>query len=153
MKGILSILILLVFVEFSFAQTDSITNKSLEYKTYTIAEVMPSWKGCETIENESQRSSCTYERIMNYLTGEIKYPESAKEKEVQGKVYVKFIIDETGKIVNPTILRGVSPELDVEAIRVVSGMPEWNPGMNKNIPVAVQYLLPIYFTLNQGNKY
>lgn len=146
MKHPIFLCVSLLIFQFVSAQTDTIQPKK---NLFTIVEKMPSWKGCELIENESQKSSCTYEKIMDYLTGEMKYPESAKEQGVQGKVYVNFVIDETGKVTNPAILRGVSPELDAEAIRVVSMMPSWNPGMNKGLPVPVQYLLPIYFTLKE----
>ncbi len=85
--------------------------------------------------------------LMNYLTKNVKYPKAAMEDSIQGRVIVQFVISKTGKVTNPSIMRSVSPELDAEAIRVVSSMPLWTPGEQKGVPVNVQFTLPIQFRL------
>ncbi len=75
------------------------------------------------------------------------YPSIPKENGVEGKVYVQFVIDETGKVINPVIAKGVDPYLDAEAIRVVSLFPKWKPGKQRDIPVPVTFVLPINFNL------
>jgi len=85
--------------------------------------------------------------MMQYLAKNIKYPEEAMKTGAQGRVIVKFVVSSTGKISDITIERGVSPELDAEAIRVVGGMPDFTPGKIDGKPVSVWYVLPVSFKL------
>lgn len=85
--------------------------------------------------------------IQQYVADNLRYPAAAKEKGIEGKVYVRFVIDTTGKTVDPEIVRGVSPELDAEALRLVREMPTWQPGMQAGKPVRVSFTLPINFRL------
>jgi TonB family protein len=75
------------------------------------------------------------------------YPEIAKDNGVQGRVTLKFTIDENGRLCNIEKLRGVDPALDAEAIRVVSSSPEWTPGYLDGRPVRVTYTFPVIFQL------
>lgn len=75
------------------------------------------------------------------------YPISATEKGIQGNVVVQFVVEKNGMVTNPTILKGVSPELDAEALRVISSMPRWIPGRQGGRPVRVKYVIPITFRL------
>ena len=85
--------------------------------------------------------------LMNYLTKTVKYPKAAMRDSIQGRVIVQFVISKTGKVINPSIMRSVSPELDAEAVRVVNSMPLWTPGEQKGVPVNVKFTLPIQFRL------
>ena len=85
--------------------------------------------------------------LMDYLKKNIQYPEAAKKAGVQGRVILQFVVDKDGSIDNVSVLRGVNPDLDKEAIRVVSNMPNWKPGMQKGKPVSVKYTVPIAFSL------
>ncbi len=85
--------------------------------------------------------------LMDYLKKNIQYPEAAKKAGVQGRVILQFVVDKDGSIDNVSVLRGVNPDLDKEAIRVVSHMPNWKPGMQKGKPVKVKYTVPIAFSL------
>ena len=149
MKISIAVFFIITSLQIAFSQTESIPSAK---NIFSIVEKMPSWKGCESIEREAERSACTYEYVMNYLLEEIKYPAVAKANKKEGQVFIKFIIDENGIITVPEIVRGVSPEIDAEALRVVTAMPAWNPGMEKEQPVAVQYILPISFRLNDNSK-
>ncbi|MCX7954848.1 MAG: energy transducer TonB [Bacteroidales bacterium] len=86
--------------------------------------------------------------MMQWIAKNIKYPEIAKENNIQGKVFVQFIIDKDGQVKNVEVVRGVDPVLDREAVRVVSSMPQWKPGKQRGKPVKVQFQLPINFRLN-----
>lgn len=88
---------------------------------------------------------------LRFFGENIKYPAEAQEKGIQGRVIVQFIIEKDGTISNPQVVRGVSPDLDGEAIRVVSIMPKWKPGMQKGQPVRVKFTAPIAFRLNKGD--
>lgn len=82
-----------------------------------------------------------------YLAQHIRYPEEAVKNGIEGIVYVQFVVDKDGKIVEPKVVQGVCPELDAEALRVVSGMPAWKPGMQRGKPVRVSFTLPVIFKL------
>jgi TonB family protein len=85
--------------------------------------------------------------LRKYIANNVNYPEEAQEKEVQGKVYVTFVVAKDGSIANCEIARGVDPLLDQEALRVVNGLPIWKPGKQRGKAVNVQYTVPINFVL------
>ncbi|MBQ2373259.1 MAG: energy transducer TonB [Bacteroidales bacterium] len=83
----------------------------------------------------------------------IKYPESAIRNGVQGKVMVDFIIDKDGKVTDVRVIRGVDPELDEEAVRVISASPKWKPGRVKGNKVRTSVTIPVEFRLaKKGSK-
>lgn len=71
------------------------------------------------------------EGLMRYLAKNIKYPVDAQKSKTQGRVVVQIIVDKEGRVTSPRIAQSVSPSLDAEAIRVVTGMPRWEPGKIK----------------------
>lgn len=85
--------------------------------------------------------------MMAYLAKNIKYPEAAQKANVGGRVILQFMVDKEGAIKNIKVARGVSPELDAEAVRVVEGMPRWTPGTQGGKKVNVKYTIPILFKL------
>ena len=87
------------------------------------------------------------EAMANYVSNSVVYPEKAKADNVQGKVYVQFVVDTDGSIVEATVLHGVGGECDDEALRVVKSMPKWQPATFKGKPVRSKYVMPIYYTL------
>ena len=87
------------------------------------------------------------EALYKYMADNVKYPEKAKADGTEGRVIVTFVIEKDGSVTNAKVLRGVSEEIDAEALRVVSAMPKWKPGTQLGTPVRVQYNLPIYFKL------
>ena len=87
------------------------------------------------------------EALFKYISENVKYPEEAKKEKIQGKVFVQFVIDKTGKVTNAKIARGVGPSLDKEALRVVNAMDKWKPASKDGKPVNVQFTLPINFAL------
>lgn len=90
-----------------------------------------------------------YVKMMEFIQSKLIYPSIGIEIGAQGKCYVKFVIDENGKISNVKVVRGVPncPECDTEAIRVVKSMPEWIPGKIKGESVSSFFMLPIIFAL------
>lgn len=87
------------------------------------------------------------EALQRYLAQSVRYPVIAQENGIQGRVYIQFVINQNGEVTNATILRGVDPSLDREALRVVEAMPKWKPGKQRNRPVRVSYTVPINFVL------
>ena len=84
---------------------------------------------------------------MKFLGKNIKYPVSAQEAKIEGRVIVQFVVERDGSVSDVKVMRGVNPELDAEAIRVVSMMPNWIPGKQRGKAVAVKYTMPIMFRL------
>lgn len=85
--------------------------------------------------------------MMKWLSNNIRYPESAQQNGISGRVVVKFVVEKDGSIGNPTIVKGVDRDLDQEALRVVKRMPKWQPGKNNGQPVRSYFNLPVTFRL------
>lgn len=85
--------------------------------------------------------------LFEYLAKNIRYPESAEKAGIQGRVIATFVVMKDGSISNVKVVKSVSPELDTEALRVLSAMPNWTPGMQNGKAVNVKYTVPISFAL------
>lgn len=88
------------------------------------------------------------EALYKYLGESIKYPQLAKENNIEGKVYVTFVVEKDGSIANPRILRDIGGGCGNEAVRVVKAMPKWKAGKQRGKNVRVQFNLPVSFKLN-----
>ncbi len=106
----------------------------VEAEIFTVVEAMPEFPG-------------GMGKLMSYLGNNIKYPPFAKETNIQGRVFINFVVEPDGSISNVKVLRGIGGGCDEEAIRVVNSMPKWKPGMQRGKPVRVSYNLPVKFTL------
>jgi protein TonB len=84
---------------------------------------------------------------MKWLAKNMKYPQISQENGVQGRVIVQFVVNSDGSIVDATVVRGVDPYLDKEALRVIGMMPKWKPGMQRGKAVRVKFTLPVMFRL------
>ena len=107
---------------------------------YQMVEVMPEFPGGTA-------------KMMDYLSKNIKYPEEAKEKGISGRVFLSFVIEKDGAVSNVKVAKGIGKECDDEALRVVKAMPKWKPGLMKGKPVRVNYMLPIFFKLDESEAY
>lgn len=85
------------------------------------------------------------ENLMAYLSSKLKYPEDIQKQNIHGRVICSFVVGKDGSISNAQILKSVHPVLDREVLRVVNGMPNWQPGMLGGFPVYVRYTLPVTF--------
>jgi len=85
--------------------------------------------------------------LYKYISNSVKYPVIAQENGIQGKVYVKFVVNELGKVSNGEILRGVNISLNNEALRVINSLPKFKPGKQRGKPVKVFYNAVINFQL------
>ena len=87
--------------------------------------------------------------LSEFLQANVKYPDAAKQAGTSGRVTAQFVVDKDGTCQDFKVLRGVSPELDAEALRVLGLMPKWNPGKVDGQPVRVRYTVPITFINNK----
>ena len=85
--------------------------------------------------------------LNKYLAKNIVYPRKERKTGVEGRVIVRFVIDEDGMVDDVVVVQKVSPRLDAEAVRVISQMPQWKPGKQNGEPVKVYFTLPINFVL------
>ncbi|XZF15846.1 TonB family protein [Chitinophagaceae bacterium MMS25-I14] len=85
--------------------------------------------------------------LIGFLTSNIRYPDSARKHNIEGRVVIRFVVEKDGGISDATVIKGVHPVLDAEALRVVNSMPKWKPGVNKGKPVPVYFFLPVTFKL------
>lgn len=87
------------------------------------------------------------EALLRYIAKAVDYPMVAQENGIQGKVYINFVVNTNGQVSDATVVRGVDPSLDKEALRVVNSMPLWQPGRQSGKAVRVAYHVPISFVL------
>lgn len=87
------------------------------------------------------------EAFGKFLSTNIKYPAAAREQKIQGRVIITFVVERDGSLSNQRVVRGITGDLDNEALRVMKLSPQWKPGMQGNRPVRVQYSVPINFAL------
>jgi protein TonB len=84
----------------------------------------------------------------HYIYDNLKYPDKARKKNIQGKVLISFVIEKDGSLVDIKVLKGVASDIDAEAIRLIKESPKWKPGIQNGQPVRVQYSMPIDFSLD-----
>jgi periplasmic protein TonB len=85
--------------------------------------------------------------MMAFINQNITYPESAREQKLQGRVFVRFVINKNGSICDIKVMKGVSAELNKESINVIKKMPNWIPGKNNGEAVRSRATIPISFKL------
>jgi len=113
-------------------QSNSTTPTVTKDTVYSFVEKMPEFPGGE-------------KEVVKFLSQTMKFPEEAQKKGEHGKVIVQFVISNTGKVENAKILKGVSPDLDNEALRVIGLLPAWIPGEQNGEKVSVYRIIPIMF--------
>lgn len=86
--------------------------------------------------------------MADFLASNLRYPEEAKELGIQGRVYLSFIVEKDGSLSNISVLKGIGSGCDEECVRVISRMPDWSPGKQKNEIVRYRYYMPVKFYLN-----
>jgi TonB family protein len=123
-------------VTIKFALPDKI---SIPEEPFVVVEEMPMFPGGDAA-------------LLKYITDNIRYPESAKTNNISGRVIIRFVVNSEGKAEEATVLRGVDPSLDEEAIRVVNSLPVFSPGKQGGKPVPVYYMVPVTFSLTKPDS-
>ena len=114
-------------------------NPDDEEEPYTMVEQMPQFPG-------------GMKAMLEYINKNLRYPEDAQLQAVEGRVIARFTVKEDGSIADVNIVRGISPSLDAEAVRVLSGMPKWQPGMQNGKAVPTLYTVPVMFRIIEEGK-
>lgn len=117
-----------------------------EVFTFAVVEDKPVFPGCEDVP-KAEREICFQQKLTQHINSVFKYPEISKANGIDGKVYVQFVIDKTGNITNPQVIRGVDQYLDAEALRIVKTLPKSVPAKQRGKPVKMVFTVPIVFRL------
>lgn len=118
----------------------------VEQEIFTVVEDMPKFKGCENLSGDAA-TQCTMQKIQAY-TAQVDYPQIAIDNDIEGKVYIRFVVDAKGKVSEVKLLRGVDKLLDNAAMKHIKNMPAFaSPGKQRGKAVKVQYNIPIVFKL------
>lgn len=136
---------------------DELEIEDTEADDETVIDVLPV---IETVEEEEVEEKIYFniieepaefpggdKALYNFISKNVSYPVIAQENGIQGKVYVKFVVNEQGKVSNGEVLRGVDSSLDKEALRVIKSLPNFKPGKQRGKPVKVFYNAVINFQL------
>jgi protein TonB len=113
---------------------EEVQEAEVEEVPFVVVEEMPMYPGGDP-------------ELLKYIAEHTQYPEVAKENNIQGRVIVRFCVTAKGGVSQVSVLKGVDPELDKEAMRVVTTLPAFKPGKQGGKPVPVWYMVPITFTL------
>ena len=122
---------ILVFCFIILGFTSVYSQDTSKFYVYDSAQIMPSFPG----------------DLNKWISNKIYYPDYELSHDIQGTVYVSFIVDKNGSVDSVKISKGVWFNINNEAVSVVSSMPKWSPGMQNGKPVRVRYVLPINFIL------
>jgi len=98
-----------------------------------IVETMPTFKGGDLTE------------FRNWVGKRTRYPEAAIINKIRGTVFLTFIVEKDGSVSNVTVVKGVHPLLDDEAVKAISDSPKWSPGLQRGQPVRVRFQIPLDF--------
>lgn len=128
----LKVTLMMLVLLFSFTTSTAQTKKN--DMLFSVVEVMPQYPGGQIA-------------MLKYLMENIKYPEQAMKKGIQGRVAVSFIVEKDGSISDVRPILSVHPLLNKEAVRVVESMPKWTPGKQNGKPVRVRFNVPVMFKL------
>jgi protein TonB len=103
-------------------------------KIYDRSEVMPAYQG-------------GLEGMAKFISKNIKYPAVSRRNGVEGTVFVSFVIGRSGEVMDVKVVKGLDASCDAEAIRVISSMSQWSPGLQGGMPVMVRMMLPLRFRI------
>jgi len=87
-----------------------------------------------------------------YMAKEIRYPEAAKKNKIQGKVLLSFVVEKDGSLTDIVVIRRLSRETDIEAVRVLKKSPKWNPAILDGKPIRVKYNIAVNFDNAKANN-
>ena len=114
-------------------------------EVFRVVEDMPHFKGAGCADSEQQ---CNQRAMLAHIYSNFKYPASAKDDGVEGKVIVQFVVGTDGAILEPSVVRSPDDALSEEVLRIVREMPEWAPGRQDGEDVQVSFVLPVQFRLS-----
>ena len=138
------ILFSLVFFTKTNAQVD--IRKEKIYTASTVDRLPCICESNPAFSKKEKRAFCE-EKLKEFMLKHLRYPESARRNGLEETVYIQFIIDKTGKVIDPILITDIGSGCGAEAMRVVKLMSTWIPGLQANRPVPVRFEIPVRFSL------
>ncbi len=149
MRFFYTLLFITIFLQIGFSQEEPIIEDD---KIYAVVDEMPRFPGCEVgVMTRVERKKCAEDNMLRFIYGNITYPDSARIEGIEGRVVLQFVIDESGLVTDPKILKDIGYGCGDEALRVINILKDqkvvWKPGKKAGKPVKVKYTLPVSFKL------
>lgn len=120
-------------------------------EVFKVVDQMPRFPGCDDAGDQKAKDECASKKLLEYLYTNVEYPLDARDKGVQGRVYVQFIVNEDGSISDSKLLRDIGAGCGKAALKVVNSMNDmdkpWTPGVQRGKKVKVYYTLPVIFKI------
>lgn len=117
-----------------------------EVVSFAVVERMPKIEGCPEDIAGQEAVNCFQSAVMKHVSKTLEYPKEAIEQGLQGRVYLKFVIEKDGSITNIEKMRGVHPLLDNAAIKSIESLEILGPATQRGKPVRLQFMIPISFS-------
>ena len=134
MRKVIFLMLFVLSSTFALGQEHEGEDVQVDTSKSVVVESMPSFKN-------------GIKGLKKYVKKNLKYPKTAKEDKVEGRVLVEFVVSKTGSVKDVVISEGVREDLDSAALELVLSMPKWQPGLQDGSPVDVRYMIPINYRL------
>lgn len=136
MKYSITCITLLFTSTLCFAQTERVEEVAPGDMVFTVVEIQPEFPGGLTALND-------------YLSSNLKYPKKEKKKGIEGTSYLQFKVNKDGTLSDISIIKGLSPACDAEAVRLIKNSPPWKPGKQNGKVMTTNFVLPVKFALDK----
>ena len=119
----------------------------------TRLDTMPLFAGCP-LEGQSWASAktCSDQRLIEFISGQLQYPEAARQNGTEGIVYVSFVVTAGGKVTEARLFNDIGDGCGEAALEVLRRMPDWLPGLKNGAPTSVRLNLPVQFRLQDAEN-
>lgn len=136
-------------MQFTIAQKNNYTNIDSLIQS---VDQMPSWVQCSSEDEKYARYKCSEAKLYTFLSENIIYPPSARKQKLQGMVVVSFVIENDGSTSSFKIIKDIGGVCGDEVIRILKKLPKLTPAIKNGVPVRIEYVLPVNFTLSKKKK-
>lgn len=152
LRLLFSSILVLVFTGFTYAQDQPISSEPIV--PFQNLEQMPRFPGCEELDGDyNAKKACADQKLLQFISANIQYPDLARENNVQGMAVISFVVTPNGQITTVNILRDPGSGTGAEAKRVIESMRElpeaWTPGYVNEKAVHVRLNIPVHFKLTE----
>lgn len=133
---------LLILTGSAYAQKNGVAEEFANLEEY------PRFPGCAATAGDAEdKEECAEVRMLQHIYSNLKYPDAAKQQNIQGVVTARFTVEASGKVSNPKIQKGIGGGCDEEVIRLINEMPVWDPGKTGGVAQPADYVMSIKFSM------
>ncbi len=119
-------------------------------EVFKVVEEMPEFPGCEDVADAVAHKRCVDQKLLEFVYGNIEYPEEAQRAGVEGLVVVSFVVEKDGSLSDIKVERDIGSGCGEAVVKVIEKMPRWHPGKQRGQPVRVRFNLPVRFHLDDS---